>query len=133
VEHTTVHGTVLVVEDDPTMVEILHIFLEDSGCRILEARLGRDAVEIAAAERPDVITLDLGLPDMDGREVLRQLQSAADWDPSIIVVTGRHFEPQPGERVMAVLMKPFDAAELEEIVSRALASAERLKPAGYAQ
>ena len=117
--------TILVVEDDPTMVDILHILLADSGCRILSANRGRDAIEIVQAERPEVVTLDLGLPDMDGREVLRQLHPDPAWSgPSVIVVTARHFEPSPFDRVTAVLLKPFDAAELERVVLGALASAE---------
>jgi two-component system KDP operon response regulator KdpE len=125
--------TILVVEDDPTMVDILHILLEDSGCRILSATRGRDAIELVRRERPDVVTLDLGLPDMDGREVLRQLHPDSAWPgPSVIVVTARHFQPQPADRVTAVLSKPFDAAELERVVLNALAASESRKPAGLA-
>ncbi len=123
--------TILVVEDDPTMVDILHILLEDSGCRILSTSRGRDAIDLVRSERPDVVTLDLGLPDMDGREVLRELHPDPSWSgPSVIVVTARHFAPQAADRVTAVLSKPFDAAEFERVILSALESAESGNRAG---
>ena len=71
--------------------------------------------------RPDLITLDLALPDIDGTEVLRQIKTDSDLAGiPVIVVTARRFEPRPDEHVTAVLQKPFDATELEETVSRAL-------------
>ena len=123
---------ILVVEDDPTMTEMLRILLEDSGYRILTAESGEEALDFAREQIPDLITLDLGLPGgIDGREVVRRLRN----DPEtaavpIIVVTGMHFVPSSEERVEAVLTKPFDVAELEDAVSRILG----LRPgAGSAQ
>ena len=120
--------TILVVEDDPTISAILRIFLEDSGCQIVVAEQGKEAVRMAREIRPDLITLDLALPDIDGTEVLRQINADTELsDVPIVVVTARRFEPRPDERVTAVLQKPFDATELEETVSRALGrSAEQL-------
>jgi CheY-like chemotaxis protein len=121
------------VEDDPTMLDILRIFLEDSGCRILAADSGRRAIDMAREERPEVVTLDLGLPDMDGRDVLRELQTDPDRpSPRVIVVTAQHYVPQPGDHVTAVLGKPFDAVELEQAVRDALVAAVKARPAGYA-
>ena len=114
-------STILVVEDDPTISAILRIFLEDSGCRIVVAEHGGEAVRLARELRPDLITLDLALPDIDGTEVLRQIKTDSDLAGiPVIVVTARRFEPRPDEHVTAVLQKPFDATELEETVSRAL-------------
>jgi DNA-binding response OmpR family regulator len=114
-------STILVVEDDPTISAILRIFLEDSGCRIIVAEMGEEAVRLAREVKPDLITLDLALPDIDGTEVLRQINVDADLaHVPVIVVTARRFEPRPDENVTAVLQKPFDATELEETVRRAL-------------
>ena len=119
-------STILVVEDDPTISAILRIFLEDSGCRIVVAEQGEQAVRLAHELHPDLITLDLALPDMDGTEVLRQLNADADLaHVPVIVVTARRYDPKPDENVTAVLQKPFDATELEETVARALG-----RPAG---
>jgi CheY-like chemotaxis protein len=129
VDDEAAQRTILVVEDDPTMLDILRIFLEDSGCRILAANSGRGAIDMARAERPEVVTLDLGLPDMDGQDVIRELRSDPDWSgPRIIVVTARSFAPRPSDRVTAVLTKPFDASELEQVVQDALAAAADARP-----
>jgi DNA-binding response OmpR family regulator len=113
--------TVLVVEDDPTISAILRIFLEDSGCHIIVAEMGEEAVRLAHEVKPDLITLDLALPDIDGTEVLRQINGDADLaHVPVIVVTARRYEPRPEENVTAVLQKPFDATELEATVRRAL-------------
>jgi 3-oxoacyl-[acyl-carrier protein] reductase len=113
--------SILVVEDDPTMTEMLRILLEDSGYHILTATHGEEALDLAREQPPDLVTLDLGLPGMDGREVLRRFRS----DPltmhlPIIVVSAKHFEPSPEESVDAVLTKPFDVTELDGIVERLL-------------
>jgi CheY-like chemotaxis protein len=113
--------SILVVEDDPTMTEMLRILLEDSGYHILTATHGEEALDLAREQPPDLVTLDLGLPGMDGREVLRRFRS----DPltmhlPLIVVSAKHFEPSPEESVDAVLTKPFDVTELEGIVERLL-------------
>ena len=114
-------STILVIEDDPTISAILRIFLEDSGCRIVVAERGHEAVRLAREVHPDLITLDLALPDIDGTEVLRQINTDADLARvPVIVVTARRFEAKPEDNVTAVLHKPFDATELEDTVRRAL-------------
>jgi len=114
-------STILVIEDDPTISAILRIFLEDSGCRIVVAEQGHEAVRLAREVHPDLITLDLALPDIDGTEVLRQINTDADLARvPVIVVTARRFEARPEDNVTAVLHKPFDATELEDTVRRAL-------------
>jgi DNA-binding response OmpR family regulator len=119
-------STILVIEDDPTISAILRIFLEDSGCRIVVAEQGQEAVRLAREVHPDLITLDLALPDIDGTEVLRQINTDADLARvPVIVVTARRFEARSEDNVTAVLYKPFDATELEDTVSRALGRAAR--------
>jgi len=124
--------SILVVEDDPTMTDMLRILLEDSGYRILTAQSGEEALEVAREEVPDLITLDLGLPGgIDGREVVHRLRNdPITADVPVVVVTGMHFVPSSDERIEAVLTKPFDVVELEDVVSRILG----LRPgAGSAQ
>lgn len=114
--------TVLMVEDDLVIADILRIFLEDSGCRVVSATEGEEAVRLALETLPDLITLDLALPDIDGREVLRQLANEpATAQVPIIVITGHPFRAAGDRRIKAVLHKPFDATELEQTVRRVLA------------
>jgi CheY-like chemotaxis protein len=120
-DRTLAGRRILVVEDDPAMSEILRLLLEDSGCDILTAATGQEALELAREQTIDLITLDLGLPGMDGRELLRRLRG----DPQtgeipIIVVTGMRYVPRSDERIEAVLQKPFDASELENTIRRLL-------------
>src|SRR4051794_4677096 len=88
----TATRTVLVVEDDPVLSDVMRILLEDGTCRILIAQCGSEAIELAQQEHPDLITLDLRLPDGDGRYVLDQIRQ----DPvlqrvPVIIVSGSEF------------------------------------------
>lgn len=65
---------VLVVDDEPQILRFLQPALEATGYVVLHAETGRAALRLAAISAPDVIVLDLGLPDMDGKEVLTQLK-----------------------------------------------------------
>ena len=71
-------ATILVVDDSPTNLQVLVRTLQSSGHRILAARSGRTAIDIAARAKPDLILLDVMMPDMDGFEVCRVLKSRPD-------------------------------------------------------
>jgi two-component system, OmpR family, KDP operon response regulator KdpE len=105
---------VLVVEDEPGIREVLRVLLDGEGYRIVEAETaGRAGIE-ARSHKPDLMLVDLGLPDGDGLEVIRQVRA---WSPvPIIVLSARTLEAQ---RVAALdagaddyVTKPFSAAEL---------------------
>jgi DNA-binding response OmpR family regulator len=103
---------VLVVEDDPGIAASLVLGLERAGYRARGVGTGREA--LAAVPEPDVVLLDLGLPDLDGIEVCRRMRSRSG--AAIIVVTARGEE---ADRVAALdegaddyLVKPFGLAEL---------------------
>lgn len=81
-------STVLVVEDDPQIARALSINLRARGYRVEAARNGREALDAAAHAHPDVILLDLGLPDIDGVTVIEGIRG---WSTvPIIVVSARH-------------------------------------------
>lgn len=71
-------GTVLVVDDDATARYLVHQQLAAQGLRLVEAATGEEGVELARGERPDVVVLDLSMPDLDGLEVLARLRAVAD-------------------------------------------------------
>jgi two-component system response regulator MprA len=110
--------TVLVVEDDLGIAEVLQLALELDGYRVVLARCGAEALASVHAEPPDLITLDLRLPDLDGHYVLETLQ--AEVTRPVIVVSGGHYRPCATDGVVAVLPKPFVLAELQHIVHTVL-------------
>ena len=82
--------TVLVVDDDPTARYLTRHQLAGLGFRLLETGTGADGVELARRDRPDVVVLDLSMPDVDGLEVLARLRATADLETTpVIVHTGR--------------------------------------------
>ncbi len=105
---------ILLIEDEPQMRRFLRITLQAQGYRLVEAETGRDGVVQATTRNPDVVLLDLGLPDMDGLDVTRQLR---EWTQTpIIVISARE---QERDKVNALdagaddyLTKPFSAGEL---------------------
>lgn len=105
---------VLVVEDDPQMLRLLTVLLEGNGLRVVSAKNAAEAETMAATYGPEVIILDLGLPDRDGLELTRKLR---EWTSiPIVVVSARGRE---GDKVQALdhgaddyLTKPFGSREL---------------------
>ena len=106
--------TILLIEDEPQMRRFLRASLQSSGHALVEAATGREGLAAAAAHPPDVILLDLGLPDMDGLEVTQRLRA---WTRTpIIVLSARDKED---DKVAALdagaddyLTKPFSMPEL---------------------
>ena len=70
-------GTVLVVDDNDDFRRLLKLWLEQHGCRVVEAANGRVAVEAARRERPDLVLMDLHLPKMDGFAAARRIRELA--------------------------------------------------------
>ncbi len=111
---TSPAATVLVVEDDDEARAVLVRELGSRGYRIQEAADGQSALERWAASRPDVILLDLGLPDMDGLEVIRHVRREAM--TPIVILSGRFAEREKVEALERgaddYVTKPFGLAEL---------------------
>jgi two-component system KDP operon response regulator KdpE len=105
---------VLIVEDQPELQRALRINLRARQYEVMAARTGREALSLAASNPPDAVILDLGLPDIDGTEVIVELRR---WYRSpIIVLSGR---TSPGDKIGALdvgaddyVTKPFAMAEL---------------------
>ena len=105
--------TILVIDDEAQIRKFLRISLSAHGYRVLEAGNGSDGLAQAALERPDLVVLDLGLPDMDGQQVLSELR---EWSQvPVLVLSVRASE---GEKVKALdggandyVTKPFGIQE----------------------
>jgi len=82
--------TILVVDDEPKIVQLLRDYLERAGFRVLTAPNGKTALAVTHSEKPDLIILDLGLPEMDGLDVTRTLRK--DSNVPIIILTARSEE-----------------------------------------
>jgi two-component system KDP operon response regulator KdpE len=105
---------ILIVEDEPELVRALRINLRARQYNVLTAATGREALTVAANHPPDAIILDLGLPDIDGTEVIVELRRW--YHAPIIVLSGR---TSPGDKIGALdvgaddyVTKPFAMAEL---------------------
>ena len=112
-----VRGSVLVVEDEPTIAEVVARYLERAGYGARTAADGPKAIELAAAERPDLVVLDLMLPGIDGLEVMRRLREGEQRDriPIILLTAkGEESDRVTGLRLGAddYVVKPFSPAEL---------------------
>jgi two-component system KDP operon response regulator KdpE len=125
------NGKVLIVDDEAPIRKFLSISLGASGYAVIEAASGSDALAEAALRQPDLIVLDLGLPDIDGQEVIRRLR---EWSAiPILVLSVRDDE---SEKVSALdggandyVTKPFGINELLARL-RALRRIARLGEAG---
>jgi len=113
----------LVVDDEPPIRRLLRTSLAVQGYRILEAGTARDALDIVAREAPEVMLLDLGLPDQDGLEVIRRLRAAGS-KVAIIVLSSRGDEPGKVEALDLgaddYVTKPFGMGELVARIRTAL-------------
>jgi two-component system KDP operon response regulator KdpE len=127
--------TVVVIDDEPQMRRFLRAALESLGYRFHEAATGQDGLTEAATRQPDVIILDLGLPDLDGLEIIRRVR---EWSTvPIIVLSARD---QEGDMIKALdlgandyVSKPFGVglllARLRAVLRHAaLASQQRAEP-----
>ncbi|GAD61722.1 response regulator [Aquipseudomonas alcaligenes] len=108
------HGaTLLVIDDEAQIRKFLRISLSAQGYQVVEAGTGRDGLAQAALTKPDLVVLDLGLPDMDGKDVLAELR---EWSQvPVLVLSVRASE---GEKVLALdggandyVTKPFAIQE----------------------
>jgi DNA-binding response OmpR family regulator len=112
----------LLIEDDPTIREPLLRALKERGHAVASVATAMEGVQTALTERPDLVVLDLGLPDLDGRELLRMLRAVSQ--VPVIVATARDDEAEIVRVLDAgaddYLVKPFTAAQLDARVRAVL-------------
>jgi DNA-binding response OmpR family regulator len=119
-------GTILVVEDEANIADLVDMYLRKEGFRVLLATSGEDGLAAAKRERPRLVVLDVGLPGMDGLEVCRRLR--AESPVPVIFLTARDSEI---DRVLGLemgaddyLTKPFSPRELVARVKAVLRRSE---------
>jgi len=121
-------GSILVVDDEPTIAEVVARYLDRAGYRTAIAHDGDQALASAENSRPDLVVLDLMLPGVDGLEVMRRLRGRAV-PPGVILLTAKGDE---SDRVIGLrlgaddyVVKPFSPAELVARVDAVLRRVER--------
>lgn len=118
--------TILLVDDEPHVLEVLRVTLEDLGFALLEAEDGPKALKIAREQKPDLVILDVMLPNMSGLEVCRSLHETRDGDTRIpvIMLTARNGEEDEKAGYEAgadrYLTKPFSPLTLQSEVVKLL-------------
>src|SRR5215211_3426767 len=108
-------ATLLVIDDEPQIRRVVRHALESDSTRVLEAASGREGLDLAAAERPELIVLDLGLPDMAGADVCRDIRG---WSAvPIVVLSARHSDQEKAALLDLgaddYVTKPFSTIELQ--------------------
>jgi DNA-binding response OmpR family regulator len=115
---------ILVVDDEPGIVQFVRGVLEDEGFAVTAAGDGRRAVELAAERAPDLVILDMSLPRLDGAEVAAELRRLHGDGVRILLITadGRASEKARQVGALDYLAKPFDLSHLIDKVQAALAT-----------
>jgi DNA-binding response OmpR family regulator len=133
---TTSRGSVLVVDDEPTIAEVVSRYLRRAGYATEVVADGARAVEVATALDPDLVVLDAKLPRLDGLEVMRRLRAADGLRPAVIMVSGQAAE---SDRILGLrlgaddyVVKPFSPDELvarvDAVLRRTYTASEREAP-----
>jgi two-component system OmpR family response regulator len=121
--------TILVCEDDPSLRLLFRLAIEQRGHRVVDAGDGGAAIALARSARPDLVVVDMNLPDLSGVEVVRILRTDAPRSMPILMATG---SVQPDDRMAAedagvdsFLAKPFTITELVDEIERLLTEAAK--------
>lgn len=132
--YTPVHdrsegATVLLVEDTEDNRQMMGRLLEMSGFRVVEATNGREAVEAAAREKPEIILMDLSLPFIDGLAATRRIRDLPGLKKVPIVAVSAHDTADFHHEALAAgcdayITKPIDFSELEEMMRRMISKAD---------
>jgi len=123
---------ILCVEDDPQMIDLIKLILERKGYEILGAEGGRQALAMMRADKPDLLLLDIMMPEMDGGDVFHHMKEEVELrNIPVIVVTAK---AAPIDKVLWMnvakvddyVTKPFGPHELLESVEKVLARYQKL-------
>jgi signal transduction histidine kinase/CheY-like chemotaxis protein len=114
------NGTVLVIEDDSSTRELISRFLEKDGYRVVRARDGKEGLELAVKIQPDVITLDLILPSLDGWHVLTSLKTNPELKDIPVIIISVTDDKEMGYMLGAseFITKPIEREQLVRVVKK---------------
>ena len=122
-------STILVVDDEPGIREVIVMLLQDEGYRVLQAENGARALELLRAEQPDLLVLDIMMPVLDGFEVLRRLREMPDFEATHVILMSAAVRPTPDYQVAAFLPKPFELDQLLQTIHELLGESGEVREA----
>ena len=107
-------GKILVVDDDQNICELLRLYIEKEGFDVVIANDGRKALEMFDQENPDLIMLDIMLPELDGWQVCREIRKKSQCPIIMLTAKGEVFDKVLGLELGAddYVVKPFEAKEV---------------------
>ena len=112
--NNTSNGKILVVDDDKNICELLRLYIEKDGFQVVIANDGKRALEMFRTEQPDLIMLDIMLPELDGWQVCREIRKESQCPIIMLTAKGEVFDKVLGLELGAddYVVKPFDAKEV---------------------
>lgn len=112
---------ILIIDDDPNIVSYLEDIFKDLGYETVSASDGSKGLELFRAAKPDLITLDLDMPDVYGVKFMVKLSKEEGYDTTpVIVISGMEKYDKAIKNAVAALNKPFDKDELIQVVQKTL-------------
>jgi CheY-like chemotaxis protein len=121
-----------VADDDPNIRRLFVTLLREAGYRPIEATTGREALELMRLVAPELVVLDLRMPELTGQDVLNYIRTTYVIRQTPVLVVSGHLEDidglELGLNVVGRLQKPVDAMTLLQTVERALAAASPARP-----
>ena len=123
-------STILIVEDNEKNMKLVRDILQHQGHATLEAVTGRDGVELATTRRPDLILMDIQLPDIDGIQALREIRAVPALDAVPVVAVSASVMPDEHQKIVssgfdAFVTKPINLKQFRETVQRFLAEGRK--------
>ena len=126
-------STILIVEDNEKNMKLVRDILQHQGHATLEAMTGRDGVKMATTLLPDLILMDIQLPDIDGIQALREIRTVAALDAVPVVAVSASVMPDEQHKIVssgfdAFVTKPINLKQFRETVQRFLAEGRKPQP-----
>jgi two-component system cell cycle response regulator DivK len=126
-------STILIVEDNEKNMKLVRDILQHQGHTTLEAVTGADGVRLALERRPDMVLLDIQLPDIDGIAVLRQIRAEPALDAMPVLAVSASVMPDEQQKIIAsgfdaFITKPIDLKRFRETVQRFLTQGRAQTP-----
>ena len=123
-------STILIVEDNEKSMKLVRDILQHQGHTTLEAPTGREGVRLATEARPDLVLMDIQLPDIDGIAVLREIRANAALDAVPVLAVSASVMPDEQQKIVSsgfdgFITKPIQLKLFREAVQRCLAEGRR--------